>query len=137
MGAMGKDDPLYWPLPDSYQIPPVPRRSWWATGGAVIAMGFSLYQLGVNVPKFSPLYDRFGSQPSDWAKVLLALSRPEVLGLLVIPALIYPWWVGHPSAGRPGRILRILSGWGLIVLWFGSAVALFSPLIGLPGPLRK
>jgi len=100
-------------------------------------MGFSLYQLLVNVPKFGGLYEQVRTPPSLWAQGLVILSRPEFVGLLVLPALLYPWWVGRPSAGTMGRFLRILSGWGLIALWFGSAVALFSPLIGLAGPLRK
>jgi hypothetical protein len=143
---MRTGDPLFRPLPDSYELPPLPDpppvvkgRSWGATVGGLILLAVTFWGLLSLGPFFEEAYAQMQRPKPAATEVVLRLSQG--LRSWIIPAvllgLLYPWWLGKPASGRGGRLARTLSV--LTVVSFGSwAVwALFQPLVAIPGPLSK
>ena len=145
---MAKFDNLHRPLPDSYELPPLPpeapappTRAWDATLLAFLCLGGVFSGLLLLVPKFDEVYSqmKLSIRTTDF---LLGCSR--IVGAWPIPFLAltlgYAWWAGRPRLTPAGRRMRGLINIACVLFAVWCLWAIFTPLLapmGSMGPLRR
>ncbi len=136
-----KDDPLYRPLPDSFEPPPPPAApprkpgfSWCLALSVLLWFGGVLAALWFVVPKFAEVYEQIKVPMPSATLTILALSDLALRG----------WWAFAPASlalaawtgtwrGRPATLLRVLVPLAFMATVGFVAFGLFLPLCGTLG----